>query len=192
MSSEHASTNPINQEELMKNIGKQLNLIKTKTKTDPKIILCILGVGLLLTLLGWFDKYITCIIGITLPTYWSIKAIESPQEDDDKQWLTYWAVYAVFNFLDLFAKFILKIIPFYYVVKLIFLIWCFMPNTQGALFIYNKILRNIFLKNEGKLNKYVEKIMRKTHEVSEKAKEEINKEKEKIIDNAINNLKKTE
>ena len=34
--------------------------------------------------------------------------------------------------------------------------------------------------------------MRKTNEVSEKAKEEINKGKEKIIDNAINNLKKSE
>ena len=189
MSSE-PSPSPINQEELMKNVGKHLNLIKNKTKTDPKIILGILAGGLVLTLLGWFDKYITCLIGIILPTYWSIKAIESPQEDDDKQWLTYWAVYAVFNFFDLFAKFILKIIPFYYVVKLIFLVWCFMPNTQGALFIYNKFLRNIFLKNEGKLNKYVSKIMRKTNEVSEKAKEEINKGKEKIIDNAINNLKK--
>ena len=188
MSSE-PSPSPINQEELMKNVGKHLNLIKNKTKTDPKIILGILAGGLVLTLLGWFDKYITCLIGIILPTYWSIKAIESPQEDDDKQWLTYWAVYAVFNFFDLFAKFILKIIPFYYVVKLIFLVWCFMPNTQGALFIYNKFLRNIFLKNEGKLNKYVSKIMRKTNEVSEKAKEEINKGKEKIIDNAINNLK---
>jgi len=191
MSSE-PSLSPINQEELMKNVGKHLNLIKNKTKTDPKIILGILAGGLVLTLLGWFDKYITCLIGIILPTYWSIKAIESPQEDDDKQWLTYWAVYAVFNFFDLFAKFILKIIPFYYVVKLIFLVWCFMPNTQGALFIYNKFLRNIFLKNEGKLNKYVSKIMRKTNEVSEKAKEEINKGKEKIIDNAINNLKKSE
>jgi len=191
MSSE-PSTSPINQEELMKNVGKHLNLIKNKTKTDPKIIIGILICGLLLTLLGWFDKYITCLIGIILPTYWSIKAIESPQEDDDKQWLTYWAVYAVFNFLDLFTKFILKIIPFYYVVKLIFLVWCFMPNTQGALFIYNKFLRNIFLKNEGKLNKYVNKILRKTNEVTEKAKEEINKGKEKIIDNAINNLKKNE
>jgi len=185
-------TNPINQEELMKNVGKHLNLIKEKSKIDPKIVLGIIIIGIFLTMLGWFDKYITCIIGITLPTYWSIKAIESPEENDDKQWLTYWAVYAVFNFLDLFAKFILKIIPFYYVVKLIFLVWCFMPNTQGALFIYNKILRNFFIKNEEILNKYVNKLMKKTNEVSDKAKEEINKGKDKILANAINNLKKNE
>jgi receptor expression-enhancing protein 5/6 len=185
-------TNPINQEELMKNVGKHLNLIKEKSKIDPKIVLGIIIIGIFLTMLGWFDKYITCIIGITLPTYWSIKAIESPEENDDKQWLTYWAVYAVFNFLDLFAKFILKIIPFYYVVKLIFLVWCFMPNTQGALFIYNKILRNFFIKNEELLNKYVNKLMKKTNEVSDKAKEEINKGKDKILANAINNLKKNE
>ena len=185
-------TNPINQEELMKNVGKHLNLIKEKSKIDPKIVLGIIIIGIFLTMLGWFDKYITCIIGITLPTYWSIKAIESPEENDDKQWLTYWAVYAVFNFLDLFAKFILKIIPFYYVVKLIFLVWCFMPNTQGALFIYNKVLRNFFIKNEEILNKYVNKLMKKTNEVSDKAKEEINKGKDKILANAINNLKKNE
>jgi receptor expression-enhancing protein 5/6 len=191
MSSETLN-NPINQEELMKNVGKHLNLLKEKSKIDPKIVLGIILIGILLTVLGWFDKYITCIIGITLPTYWSIKAIESPEENDDKQWLTYWSVYAVFSFLDLFAKFILKIIPFYYVVKLIFLVWCFMPNTQGALFIYNKVLRNFFIKNEEILNKYVNKIMKKTHEVSDKAKEEINKGKDKLIDNAINNLKKNE
>jgi hypothetical protein len=88
MSSE-PSPSPINQEELMKNVGKHLNLIKNKTKTDPKIILGILAGGLVLTLLGWFDKYITCLITLKLSifdtyykkniTYLLSKALKSDQ-----------------------------------------------------------------------------------------------------------------
>ena len=175
----------INNKELMNQLGVHLKLIEKKTGQNPKIILGILAASLIFVIIGYFEKYITCIVGIVLPTYWSIKAIESNEGDDDKQWLTYWAVYAVFDFLDLFAGFILKIIPFYYILKLIFLIWCFMPNTQGALMVYNHIIKKFFIKYENNLDQLVNKVMKRSQETTQRVREEIEKNKDKIASAGI-------
>ena len=188
----------INNKELMNQLGVHLKLIEKKTGQNPKIILGILAASLIFVIIGYFEKYITCIVGIVLPTYWSIKAIESNEGDDDKQWLTYWAVYAVFDFLDLFAGFILKIIPFYYILKLIFLIWCFMPNTQGALMVYNHIIKKFFIKYENNLDQLVNKVMKRSQETTQKVREEIEKNKDKIASagisaaSAVNDALKTD
>ena len=188
----------INNKELMNQLGVHLKLIEKKTGQNPKIILGILAASLIFVIIGYLEKYITCIVGIVLPTYWSIKAIESNEGDDDKQWLTYWAVYAVFDFLDLFAGFILKIIPFYYILKLIFLIWCFMPNTQGALMVYNHIIKKFFIKYENNLDQLVNKVMKRSQETTQRVREEIEKNKDKITSagisavNAVNEGLKTD
>ena len=148
MSSVPASE-PQNQQKnpIIKKIDEHLKLIVDKTGIQGKYIMIALGVSLLFTIIGFLDKYITCLVGILLPTFFSIKAIESKEEDDDKLWLTYWTIYAVFSFLDLFAGWILKILPFYFIIKLVFLVWCFMPNTKGAIIVYNKFIKPFFLKN---------------------------------------------
>ena len=158
-------------------ISSELDLIEKKVGQNPKIIIGILVGGLILTIIGFFERQITTIIGIVLPTYWSIKAIESPETEDDIQWLTYWSVYAVFSFFDLFAKFILKFIPFYFVLKLVFLIWCFMPNTKGATFIYKNLLSKYFKKYEAKFDKIADKFKPLNEKIFDKEKEIINKDK---------------
>ena len=47
------------------------------------------------------------------------KAVESPQGDDDTQWLTYWIVYSTFNILEYFTDLILFWIPFYSLLKVV-------------------------------------------------------------------------
>ena len=139
---------------------KEIDLISEKTGVDGKIISTVLLISSIFCFINLFSKYITCLVGVTLPAYWSIKAIESPQYDDDKQWLTYWAIYGLFTLLDQFANIILRIFPFYFIFKIIFLIWCFMPNTMGALFIYNKFVAPYFKKYEDKIDKKIEKFIR--------------------------------
>ena len=138
---------------------KEINLISQKTGVNGKIISSILIICSIFCFINIFSKYITCIVGVVLPAYWSIKAIESPQYDDDKQWLTYWAIYGLFTLLDQFANIILRIFPFYFIFKIIFLIWCFMPNTLGALFIYNKFVGPYFKKYEEQIDKKIEKFI---------------------------------
>lgn len=54
-----------------------------------------------------------------------IKAIESPNKEDDTQWLTYWVVYGVFSIAEFFSDLFLSWFPFYYMLKVcqLFLNW---------------------------------------------------------------------
>lgn len=46
-----------------------------------------------------------------------VKAIESPNKDDDTVWLTYWVVYALFGLIEFFSDLLLFWFPFYYAGK---------------------------------------------------------------------------
>ena len=53
-----------------------------------------------------------------LVLFWfSIKAIETKQKDDDTKWLTYWVVYSVFHLMEFFADIFLFWIPLYWFFK---------------------------------------------------------------------------
>lgn len=58
---------------------------------------------------------VCCIL--LLWTDFSIKAIESPNKDDDTQWLTYWVVYGFFGVGEFLLDIFLSWFPFYYVCK---------------------------------------------------------------------------
>ena len=49
-------------------------------------------------------------------------------------------VFGLFNVIDQFAGFILRFIPFYYVLKVAILIWLFHPSLQGASYIYREYI----------------------------------------------------
>ncbi len=125
-----------------------VKIIAEKTKIPPAYIL--LGTLLILVLvvaLGYGSSFISRLIGVVYPTIKSIEAMESKDNtDDDQQWLTYWAIYGFFIFIDEFAWFILAYIPFYYFGKVCFLIWLFNPATKGASVIYTSAVRPLFNK----------------------------------------------
>jgi len=85
-------------------------------------------------------SYVTCIIAVAYPVFMTFLALESDEPEENKQWLTYWVVFGLFSIVDSFAGFILHFIPFYYFIKMGFLIWCFHPTTQGATVVYNSYL----------------------------------------------------
>lgn len=97
--------------------------------------------SVILVMLGIGQTYIVNIIGVAYPAFMSFLALESDGLDDDKMWLTYWVCFGVFNIIDQFAGIILSIIPFYYFLKLGFLVYLFHPSTQGALTVYQSVIR---------------------------------------------------
>ena len=64
-----------------------------------------------------WTKYWALILYILRFCHVSCKAIDSPEKDDDTQWLTYWVVYAVFGIMEYFTDLILSWIPFYFLAK---------------------------------------------------------------------------
>ena len=191
MSSETATSSSI-LEQSQSTVQEHMSIIEKRTEVNPKVIIGGLLVALILTTTKWFSSYVTCLVGVLCPTYLSLKAIEGPDEDDDKQYLTYWVVYGLFSVFDLFTAFLIKVIPFYYTIKLAFLIWLFMPNFKGAVVIYNFVVGPLFRKYESKFDKGVDKIIRKGEKITEQAKEAYEENKSKIIKEATKLRKKNE
>lgn len=94
-------------------------------------------------------------IGVAFPTFQSIKALESEGTDDDKQWLTYWAIFGLFTVVDDITHTFLGLLPFYYLAKVLFLIYLFFPTTKGAIVIYNKVVLPLYKKHGEKIKEQV-------------------------------------
>ena len=176
-------------------IQNHINIIEKRSQINPKVLIGGLGVSLILTTTKWFSSYVTCLVGVLCPTYLSLKALESPEEDDDKLFLTYWVVYGLFTVFDTFTSFLINRIPFYYTFKLAFLIWMFMPNFKGAIYVYNICIGPLFRKYEGKFDKGVQKILNKGEKITDKAINAFEENKDKILKGPTilkNKLKKNE
>ena len=86
---------------------------------------------LFFTLLGTFESLISNFIGIVYPAFKSFEAIESEDKNDEKQWLIYWVCFACFTVSDqVVGRLVLKkIVPFYFFIKIGFLVFLFHPRT---------------------------------------------------------------
>ncbi|XP_010531177.2 PREDICTED: HVA22-like protein k, partial [Tarenaya hassleriana] len=97
-----------------------------------------------------------CSIGIGIPVYSTIKAIEKKDPDEQQKWLIYWAAYGTFSLAEVFADKLISWFPLYYHVKFAFLVWLQLPTFEGAKQIYNHHLRPFFLKHQARVDKLVD------------------------------------
>jgi len=125
---------------------------------------------------GWGAQLVANTVGFLYPAYCSIKALESAAKADDTQWLTYWVVFAAFSVIEYFADFIAGWVPFYWLSKCLFLVWCMAPiDNNGANIIYQKVILPMFLKHEGEIDAVLARAQGKAGDfldrVTEKAKD---------------------
>jgi receptor expression-enhancing protein 5/6 len=158
--------------------------------------------------MGYMDIHLTNVIGIVLPLYLTIKSIEKPEEGDDRQWITYWGIFLPLWFVDLLIGDYLKYLPLFYFIKLTFLIWMFLPNSNGAKTLHDRVIspstgsldfkrvKNIFsdIKQDAKLAgesmlESLKEVGTKMLEVRQEY-EEIPKEEEPINERDVMNTEK--
>lgn len=97
----------------------------------PVLLMYFIGIG----------HVIIDLIGFVYPLYASIKAVETKEKDDDTQWLTYWIIFSLFKISEGIADFLISFIPFYFLLKAFFLVWCYHPSTKGAQQVYNVVVK---------------------------------------------------
>ena len=122
-------------DELAKKVPK-LDEVSQKLNVNPGLILSaiLFLVGLITLLLNGFSIVVTS-ISVVYPGLLSIRAIESPNKDDDKHWLTYWLVFGLLNVSETFLFFIFYYIPYWNFLRLGFFIWLIQFN--GAKYVYS-------------------------------------------------------
>ena len=145
--------------------NEYMKIIKDKTGIPGEIVIIGLIISIIIVSFNIFDAdaLITNFVGTIYPLFWTMKSIETNSKDD-KHWLTYWICFAFFNLIETFSGFILRFIPFYFFLKIIFLIWLFMPNSHGAILVYQLLVIRIFKSFANDIDKATNSVKNYTNE----------------------------
>ena len=122
---------------------------RTRVELVGAAIAGFLGLMMLSIFVKPLGTLMTRLFGFMYPTYQSFKAIEhgteakAGEKADVTQWLTYWFVFAV---LSLAEETVLRplgdgYMAVYFFVKIVLLLWAFLPQTKGAEFIFTEFLQ---------------------------------------------------
>ena len=131
----------------------------------PQILQYGLISSVLLVMLGVGQSIITTLIGVVYPAFASFIALETEEKEDDKQWLTYWVCFGFFQIIDCFGGIILQFIPFYFFLKVAFMVWLFHPKSMGAMWLYNNYMQAYVKKYRSQIEKGIKEGEKKTQQV---------------------------
>ncbi|XP_026836328.1 receptor expression-enhancing protein 5 isoform X1 [Drosophila erecta] len=137
---------------------KVFDSLEEKTGVDRvKIFGGAVGLCALYLIFGWGIQLLCNIIGVLYPAYTSIHAIESSTKQDDTKWLIYWVTFGIFTVIEYFSSVLTAVIPFYWLLKCAFLIWCMLPTEQnGSTIIYRKLVLPYFLKHHESVDRIID------------------------------------
>jgi receptor expression-enhancing protein 5/6 len=161
-------------QQLLNKPGKVSDTLKLlEDKTGVKRLYIAYGVISFTTLwlmFGYGAGLLCNMVGFVYPAYSSIKALESSVKKDDTQWLTYWVVFAFFSLLEFFSDILVGWVPFYWLSKCLFLVWCMAPfDSNGSSVIYNRIILPLFYKHQPLIDNMMNKAQDKAGEIFDQA-----------------------
>uniref|UniRef100_A0A0N5A8Z9 Receptor expression-enhancing protein n=1 Tax=Syphacia muris TaxID=451379 RepID=A0A0N5A8Z9_9BILA len=103
------------------------------------------------------SRLVVLIAGMLYPAYKSYKAVRTKDAKEYVKWMMYWIVFAIFcvfeTFADIFVSFWL---PFYYELKIAFVLWLLSPWTKGASILYRKWVHPTLSRHEEDIDSMLE------------------------------------
>ncbi|KUJ20695.1 uncharacterized protein LY89DRAFT_682396 [Mollisia scopiformis] len=102
-----------------------------------------------------FANLLSSVPTFLFPVFASYKALKTNDPALLQPWLMYWVVLAIALFVESWTGFILTWIPFYAWIRLGFLLYLILPQTQGAKVLYQEHVHPFLLTNELAIDDFI-------------------------------------
>ena len=123
--------------------------IERKTRIKIKYIYIFFIIAIIFFMIGYFELIFSYIITAYYPILWTREDYKLNKDYFWKKWGTYWSFFSFFILFDLHKKEVLKLIPFYFIIKCVILLILYLPGFTAAVDIYDGLLKEL-LHNIGK------------------------------------------
>ncbi|XP_041041352.1 receptor expression-enhancing protein 1 isoform X4 [Carcharodon carcharias] len=92
-------------------------------------------------MVSWIiSRLVVLVFGTLYPAYSSYKAVKTKNVKEYVKWMMYWIIFALFTTAETFTDLFLSWFPFYYELKIAFVIWLLSPYTKGSSVLYRKFV----------------------------------------------------
>ncbi|KAJ8348395.1 hypothetical protein SKAU_G00269840 [Synaphobranchus kaupii] len=107
-------------------------------------------------MVSWMiSRTVVLAFGILYPAYSSYKAVKTKNVKEYVKWMMYWIVFAIFTTAETVTDLVLSWFPFYFELKIAFVIWLLSPYTKGSSVLYRKFVHPTLSKKEKEIDEYI-------------------------------------
>ncbi|XP_039607728.1 receptor expression-enhancing protein 1 isoform X3 [Polypterus senegalus] len=116
-------------------------------------------------MVSWIiSRLVVLIFGTLYPAYSSYKAVKSKDVKEYVKWMMYWIIFALFTTAETFTDIFLCWIPFYYELKIAFVVWLLSPYTKGSSVLYRKFVHPTLSSKEKEIDEYLSQAKDKSYD----------------------------
>ncbi|XP_069045785.1 receptor expression-enhancing protein 1 isoform X5 [Lepisosteus oculatus] len=107
-------------------------------------------------MVSWIiSRLVVLIFGTLYPAYSSYKAVKSKDVKEYVKWMMYWIIFALFTTAETMTDIFLCWLPFYYELKIAFVVWLLSPYTKGSSVLYRKFVHPTLSSKEKEIDDYL-------------------------------------
>ncbi|KAM8972574.1 receptor expression-enhancing protein 2 [Pelodytes ibericus] len=116
-------------------------------------------------MVSWIiSRLVVLVFGTLYPAYSSYKAVKTKNVKEYVKWMMYWIVFAFFSTAETLTDIILSWFPFYFELKIAFVIWLLSPYTKGSSVLYRKFVHPTLSSKEKEIDEYIAQARDKSYE----------------------------
>ncbi|XP_069779760.1 receptor expression-enhancing protein 1-like isoform X1 [Narcine bancroftii] len=116
-------------------------------------------------MVSWIiSRLVVLIFGTLYPAYSSYKAVKTKNIKEYVKWMMYWIIFALFTTAETFTDLFLPWFPFYYELKIAFIIWLLCPYTKGSSVLYRKFVHPTLSSKEQEIDEYLSQAKDRSYE----------------------------
>ncbi|XP_007949001.1 receptor expression-enhancing protein 4 [Orycteropus afer afer] len=109
-------------------------------------------------------RLVVLVFGMLYPAYASYKAVKTKDIREYVRWMMYWIVFALFMAIEIFTDIFISWFPFYYEIKMAFVLWLLSPYTKGASLLYRKFVHPSLSRHEKEIDTYIVQVKERSYE----------------------------